>query len=129
MQQIFDSVYRFLKWISETTGYTYREVNVIIYFIIIPAFLFFLISKIYKKKYIIIGFSILVILALFIIPDFEVFSEKLFEMSVAFLNWFKVFGLNYEQASVLICVIIPVLIIVLLFYLYRKTKIITNELL
>lgn len=122
MEELFDSVYKFLKWISVSTGFTYREVNIIVYFIIIPSFLLFLISKIYKKKYIIISFVTLVSVVLILIPDFEVFSDRLFDLSVVFLKWFENLGLNYVQASVVICVFMPLLIILLLIYLKKKNS-------
>lgn len=120
MNEIFDLIYRLLKWISELTGLTYREVNIIVYFIVIPTFFVFLISKILKKKHLIISFLVLVLILFLIIPDFEIFSDKLFDLSVDFLNWFEHIGLNYVQASVVICVIVPVLIIILLLYLNKK---------
>ena len=120
MTELFDLVYRLLKWISRLTGLTYREVNIIVYFIIIPSLFFFLISRLYNKKYLIISFLILVLGALVIIPDFKVFADNLFDRSVDFLNWFENIGLNYVQASVIICVIIPILTIILLLYFNRK---------
>ena len=124
MNEIFDLVYKFLKWISFVTGFTYREVNIVVYFIIIPSFFFYLISRILKKSYPIITFIILTIITIMIIPNFERFSDKLFDKSVDFLNWFKIIGLNYIHASVVICVIIPIIAISLL--LFYKIKINRN---
>jgi hypothetical protein len=121
MEHIFQAVYRILKWISKVSGLTYHEVNIIIYYIIIPGFFVFLISKIFKAKSLIIGFLAFVFLILILVPDFEKFATTLFEKSVAFLNWFENFGLNYVQASVVICVIIPILIIALLTYLNKNS--------
>ena len=126
MKEIFDLVYRFLKWISELTNLTYREVNIIVYFIIIPSLFLFLISRILRKKYPVIVFLVLIIISLLIIPDFEQFSDGLFDKSVNFLNWFNNIGLSYTDASVVICVIIPILIILSLVYLNRKTKLKNN---
>ncbi|ADV50519.1 hypothetical protein Celal_3249 [Cellulophaga algicola DSM 14237] len=120
MDRIFQAVYNILKWISKISGLTYHEVNIIIYYIIIPGFFVFLISRILKSKSLIFGFIVFVLFAIFIIPDFEKFATALFEHSVLFLNWFEYFGLNYVQASVVICVLIPILIIVLLTYLNKK---------
>ena len=119
MTEIFDLVYDLLKWISNVTGLTYREVNIVVYFIVIPSLFLYLISRILKKKYPILVFTILSIIALLIIPDFEKFSNYLFDKSVNFLNWFEVIGLNYIQASVVVCVIIPIIIIILLL-IYKK---------
>ena len=121
MNEIFDFIYKFLRWISAFTGLTYHEVNIIVYFIIIPAFLVFLISLISKNKYLISFYLVVVGLLLLIIPDFEIFSDSLFDKSVSFLNWFNNLGLNYVQASVLICVIIPsILLIILAFFSFKR---------
>ena len=126
MNDIFQVVYKFLKWISKISGLSYHEVNIIIYFIVIPAFFIFLLSKIFKQKMFIIGFLILIFISILIIPDFSKFSTLVFDKSVVFLNWFEYLGLNYIQASVVICVILPVLIILFLSYLDKnrifKTK-------
>lgn len=123
MEEIFNLIYRFLKWLSSITGFTYHEVNIIIYFILIPAFFVFLISLLSKNKYWILGYLLIVAILLIIIPDFNVFSDVVFDKSVSFLNWFENLGLNYVQASVVICVIIPSLILIaLVFFNFRKDK-------
>lgn len=121
MSEIFDVIYQFLKWISSITGLTYREVNIVVYFIVLPAFFFYLLSRITKNKWFVVGFLTIATITLFIIPDFELFSNKLFDLSVDFLNWFDVFGLDYVQASVVICVFVPMVIIFLL-YCYKSKK-------
>lgn len=64
----------------------------------------------------------LVTLTLIIIPDFEFFSDFIFEKSVSFLKLFQNIGLNYVQASVIICVVIPAAVIIWLLYLKSKNK-------
>lgn len=124
MSEIFDLIYLLLKWISKITNFTYREINIIVYFILIPSLFLFLISNIFKQKYIIIVFLLLISILLLLIPDFELFSNYVFDRSVDFLNWFNILGLNYIQASVVICVIIPFIIIIILMYLQKsKTSI------
>ncbi len=120
MPEIFDIIYQFLTWISTITGWTYREVNVVIYFIVIPAFFFYLISRITKQKWGILSFLILVGVVLILIPDFESFSNSLFDLSVDFLNWFDIVGLNYVEASVIVCVFMPIIIILLLYLIKIK---------
>lgn len=122
MNEIFQVVYEFLKWTSKISGLTYHEINIIAYYIIIPGFFIFLTSKIFKKKSLILGFLIFVILTIIITPDFSTFSTDLFEKSVDFLNWFACFGLNYIQASVVICVIVPILVFIPLIYLEKRSR-------
>jgi len=61
-------------------------------------------------------------MAVLFIPDFEQFSSTLFDVSVDFLNWFDIIGLNYVQASVVICVLAPLLIIGILMYFKKRSK-------
>ncbi|WP_024480443.1 hypothetical protein [Cellulophaga baltica] len=120
MDHIFQVVYKTLKWISEISGLTYHEVNIIVYYMVVPTLFIFLISKILKSKSLHIGFIIFLLFVVFVISDFEKFATALFEGSVNFLNSFSQVGLNYVQASVVICVIIPTAILAALLYWYKK---------
>ena len=119
MKEIFKIVYDILKWISKISGFTYHEVNIIVYFIIIPAIFIYILERIIKTNYLKIGFGVLVLLTIIIVPDFSIFSTSLFKKSVNFLNWFSIIGLNYIQASVVVCVIVPLIILGFLMYLIR----------
>lgn len=120
MQEVFTLVYKFLKWLSSTTGFTYHEVNIILYYILIPAVFMILLDRIFKTNWLKIAFGILVILTLLLVPSFKEFSTTLFNKSVTFLKWFQELGLNYVQASVVICVVVPFFIILILIYLKRQ---------
>jgi len=120
MDHIFQVVYKTLKWISGISGLTYHEVNIIVYYMVVPTLFIFLISKILKAKSLLIGFIIFQLFIVFVIPDFEKFATTLFEGSVNFLNSFSQVGLNYVQASVVICVIIPTAILAALMYWNKK---------
>ena len=120
MNEIFKVVYGILKWISKITGLTYHEINIVVYFIIVPAIFIYMLERISKTNYLKIGFGAIVLLTILIVSDFEKFSTLLFNKSVDFLNWFDVIGLNYIQASVVICVIIPIIILGLLMYLNKR---------
>jgi len=123
MDQLFDWVYRALLWLSDISGYTYREINILVYFFITPFVFIYLFEKITKTHYIKVTFAVLAIASLLFIPDFEQFSDRTFDASVVFLKSFDVIGLNYIQASVVICVLVPMLIVgVLLFYKYSIDK-------
>ncbi|SFU41700.1 hypothetical protein SAMN05216480_1033 [Pustulibacterium marinum] len=122
MKEVFDGTYHLLKWIALHTGFTYREVNIIVYFIIIPMCFVFLIGNIVKKKYLFPCFCVLLAVVLWLIPDFELFSDRLFDSAVAFLNWFERWGLTYVQASVWICVVVPICIMLGLVYVKRYKR-------
>lgn len=120
METIFKSVYHTLKWLEALTGFSYREVNIILYFIIIPGIFSYYIGTLFKSKIPIIGFSLGVLIACIVIPDFKVFSSKAFDTAVDFLNWFEIIGLNYIQASVVFCVIVPLLMLLILVLLKKR---------
>ena len=49
MRSLFQHVYEVLKLISEITGFTYNEVNIIAYYILLPFLYIALADKIIKK--------------------------------------------------------------------------------
>ena len=123
MDTVFQLVVIFLSWLSEITGLSYKAINIVVYFIITPFIFFFLIDKLIKRHYLKIGFLAIVFVSLLIIRDFEAFSGGLFDLSVRFLKWFNVIGWNYTVASVIICVVIPVIAFLVLFYFAYREKI------
>lgn len=114
MNLIFSIVYGVLLWLSSITGFTYREMNIIVYYIIAPLVFLHLVDRIVGRNYFKIGFIAFVAVVLLLIKDFEAFSSYLFDRSVDFLNLFEVVGWNYIEASVIICVFVPIVILAVL---------------
>ena len=114
MKEIFKFTYEFLMFLLKITGFSYKEINIIIWFIIIPMSWLFLIDKIKGKHYFKIGFSAIVILVLLFIKNFSESSNKLFDVSADFLRGFNPVGMNYTEASVIICLLVPLLVYVVL---------------
>jgi hypothetical protein len=114
MNLIFRIVADSLNWIGSVTGFTYNEINIIVYYIILPFVYVALVDRIFKKHFLkfiyVMAWGLLIIL----IPNFSAFSDALFQYSVDFLLWFGHVGLNYVAASVVICVIIPGLVFAVL---------------
>ena len=123
MREIFNLVYKTLMFIATITGFTYKEVNIIIWFILIPFIWCFLIDKIVKGHYFKVSFLIVVICFLILIEDFNQFSNTLFHQSAEFLRSFNIIGSDYIASSVLICVFVPILIFTILIkraYFYKN---------
>jgi hypothetical protein len=121
LETIFNLVVALLFWLSDITGLSYKAINIVVYFIFTPFIFLHLIDRLIKKHYLKIVFSILVVILLVIIKDFEKFSKNLFDFCVRFLQWFKIIGWNYTVASVIICLIVPFIAFIVLFYFaYRK---------
>ena len=97
--------------IAKLTGATYNEVNIIVYYLLIPLSWAVMIDYITKMPFL----SIMYVMAwiIFLWKDSMKFRDRCdwaFDKSVVFLLWFKKTGWNYVVSSVIICVIIPILI-------------------
>ncbi|WP_459210144.1 hypothetical protein [Aquimarina rhabdastrellae] len=92
IKSLFEITYHSLKLLEDLSGFTYRELNILIWFYGIPLFWCFLIDKIRSSSYFkLLGFSIAISSFLFI-PNFEQFSHQLFDFAVDFLNYFNTWG-------------------------------------
>lgn len=85
MNTIFQIVYSLLKWIADATGFTYNEVNIIAYYIVLPFVYVILADRILKRHLLKILYVTGVALCLLLIDDFTRFSDWLFQKSVQFL--------------------------------------------
>ena len=117
MKWLFIIVRDLLQSLSDISRLSYTAINIVVYYYIIPFIFIMMIDKIWGMHYLKMGCFIIVILSLFIIKDFERFSQLLFYKSANFLRAFSVIGWSYEFASVVICVFIPLVIILVLSYL------------
>ena len=107
--------------IAKLTGATYNEVNIIVYYLLIPLSWTVMIDYITKMPFLtpiyIIGWVI------FLWKDPMKFRSRCdwaFQKSVDFLLYFKKIGWNYIVSSVIIGVVVPVLIYVELIYAIRN---------
>lgn len=103
--------------IARMTGTTYNEVNIIVYYLIIP------LSWTLMLDYIIVlpVLTPILILAwiIFVWKDKVSFRDRCdwaFDKSVDFLLWFQKIGWNYIVSSVIICVVVPILVYIALIY-------------
>ena len=103
--------------IARMTGTTYNEVNIIVYYLVIPLSWTIMLDYITRMPFL----TPLFILAwiVFIWKDkmkFRVRCDLAFKRSVDFLLWFQKIGWNYIVSSVNICVVIPILVYIELIY-------------
>lgn len=125
MEHIFNAVGGFLFYFAGLFGISYNEINIIVYYFIVPFIYIALIDRLIRRHFLKAGFIILTVILLASIHDFSSFSNKLFDASVVFLRSFDPVGLNYIEASVVICVILPAIIFLSLLVLIlnpRKQK-------
>ena len=109
MKTVFVLVMHALQWCAEITGFTYNDINIIVFYMIIPFVYAAMLDGIIRRHWIKIAVVAAWGLTLLVIPSFNVFCDRFFALSVAFLLLFSHVGLNYTAASVVICVIVPIL--------------------
>ena len=103
--------------IAKLTGATYNEVNIIIYFLLIPLSWASMIDYITRLP--LLSPMYLIAWIVFFWKDQMTFRDRCdwaFDKSVEFLLWFKKIGWNYIVSSVIICVVVPLFIYVELIY-------------
>ena len=119
--RVFDTVAKALRTLARLTGFTYNEINVLLYYFIIPFTWMILLDNIFKCSNFKLAGFIFCIGFYAGCRDFRKYSDWLFFKSVIFLNFFNRFGSNYIKSSVWICVSLPILIYTILFFLAFKS--------
>ena len=117
---VFNSVAQALRTLSRLTGFTYNEINVLLYYFFIPFTWMIFLDNILHVHFLKLAGFIFCIGFFVRCKDFKEYSDWLFFKSVIFLNFFNRFGSNYIKSSVWICVSLPILIYTILFYLVFK---------
>ena len=97
--------------IAKVTGMTYNEVNIIVYYLLIPLSWAVMIDYITMMP--ILTPMYIIVWVVFLWKDPMKFRDRCdwaFMKSVDFILWFKRIGWNYIVSSVVICVVVPGLI-------------------
>jgi len=103
--------------IAKLTGSTYNEVNIVVYYLIIPLSWTVMVDYITMLPFLAPMYIIAWIVFLWKDPmKFRDRCDWSFMKSVDFLLWFKKIGWNYIVSSVIICVVVPVLVYIELVY-------------
>ena len=121
IQSVFNIVANSLLWIARKTGLTYNEVNIILYYLLIPLswtvmFDFWLGLPITTAALLLVWLGIFIATRHY----FRQWCDRAFKDSVDFLNWFNRLGGNYVLNSVIICVILPLLIYIALILMLKS---------
>ena len=117
---IFKMIAEGLAYVGEKTGLTYNQINIIVYYFVIPFSWLALLDVIFHFHYFKLAFAIFSFGFIVGCRNFRTYSDWLFDRSVSFLNYFNKFGSNYISSSVWICVAAPIAIYALLLYLVFK---------
>lgn len=117
---LFNIVANFLLYVSRKTKLTYNEINIILYYMIIPFSWLCLLDGILGVYFLKMAFAIFMVGFFVGCRNFKDYSDELFKKSVSFLTYFNRFSSNYIASSVWICVALPIVIYAFLIYLMVK---------
>ena len=117
---IFKIVVNSLFYISRKMKLTYKEINIIVYYFLVPFSWLVLLDIIFRFHYLKVAFGIFTFGFIVGCRNFRTYSDRLFDKSVVFLNYFNKYGSNYVKSSVWICVSLPTAIYIILLYLIFK---------
>lgn len=96
---------------ARLTGRTYKEINIIVYYMLMPLSWLVMLDRICGLPFLTPIF--ILVWVLFLWKDDMKFRDRcdwMFQKSVDFLLRFKTIGWNYVVSSVIICVVVPGLI-------------------
>jgi len=120
INSIFTIVASFLYKLSSLTGFTYNQINILVYYFIVPFSWCILLDIIYEFHLLKFGFILLSLGFWIGCRNFKSYSDWAFKKSVQFLNYFNRFGSNYYKSSVWVCVSLPILVYIVLAYFTIK---------
>lgn len=95
---------------------SYHEINIIVYFFVVPFSWLVLLDALFQFHYLKLSFAFFCIGFFTGCSDFKPFSTSLYRKSVQFLMYFNRFGSSYVASSVWICLVVPMCIYALLIY-------------
>ncbi|NLH62445.1 MAG: hypothetical protein GX452_13685 [Ignavibacteriales bacterium] len=104
---VFGAVAGILYLMSRATRTTYNQMNIIVYYAVIPFSWCWMLDSVFGFHYLKIVCGMFFVIVFFSVKDFRRFCDRMFAKSVAFLNYFNRWGSDYVLSSVVICVVLP----------------------
>ena len=118
INQIFDFVANALNRTASAFGMTYNQINILVYYLVIPlSWAVMLDLYLHKPVTSLVVVAVWMFILLYKWRCFSEWCDWLFDKSVQFLLYFNRWGGYYNQTSVIICMVIPLLIYGTLAYL------------
>ncbi|MCD8394878.1 MAG: hypothetical protein LUC85_08620 [Bacteroidales bacterium] len=114
---IFAAVAALLYGMAQLFHITYFTANILVYYVLIPLSWAFMIDRVigWNVPWLTIAFTVCWILVFILTAQhLQEWCATVFKKSVDFLLWFKRWKWNYYEASVYICVWLPLLVYVAL---------------
>lgn len=107
---IFGAVAGILYLIAKVTGLSYNQINIIVYYGVIPFTWCWMLDSIFGFHFLKIVYALFCVAVILSVKDFRRFCDRMFNKSVDFLNYFDRWGSDYYLSSMVICVVVPVII-------------------
>lgn len=122
IQRIFDKTAKVLMEAARLTGLTYNEINILVYYLVIPLSWTILID-LWLTLPITTPLLLLAWGAIYlkVRHRFDKWCDWMFKKSVDFLMYFNRYGSNYVLSSVIFCIIVPIAIYAFLITLTYHT--------
>jgi hypothetical protein len=105
---IFRAVAKGLYYSGTLINLGYNEMNILVYFVIIPLIWAYMIDKIFRFHYVKLTIMLVILFCVVTINNLSAFCDDLFYACVIFLNLFRPIGIDYVAASVFFCVVLPI---------------------
>jgi hypothetical protein len=121
MQTTFELVASALYNGARFLGITYNELNIIVYILFIPMVWAYMIDKAYKFHRFKMAYLFMVLI-FFAGGTFENNCDAVFLLCQIFLCLFYPIGIDYTVASVIFCVIVPVIFHIWLVWFIQKKR-------
>jgi len=107
---LFGAVAGLLCLMARATRTTYNEMNIIVYYAVIPFSWCWMLDSVFGFHFLKIVYGLFCVAVFFSVKDFRRFCDRMFDRSVAFLNYFNRWGSDYVLSSVVICVVVPLVV-------------------
>jgi hypothetical protein len=124
----FQAVAKGLYYSGTLIHLSYNEMNILVYFGIIPLIWAYIIDKLFRFHYVKLIHLLVILFCVVAINNLSAFCDDLFYACVIFLNLFRPIGMDYVAASVLFCVVIPIALHVFLWRALKRKQLSRSEL-
>jgi hypothetical protein len=124
----FRAVAKGLYYSGTLINLSYNEMNILFYFVIIPLIWAYIIDRMFRFHYVKLSHLLVILFCWVTINDFSAFCDNLFYACVIFLNLFRPIGIDYVAASVLICVVFPIVFHMFLWRALKRKQLSRSEL-
>jgi hypothetical protein len=124
----FQAVAKGLYYSGTLINLSYNEMNILVYFVIIPLIWAYIIDKMFRFHYVKLSLMLVILFCWVTINNLSAFCDDLFYACVIFLNLFRPIGIDYVAASVIFCVVLPIAFHMLLWRALKRKQFGSSEL-